>query len=51
MQNQRSKVVGAPPRRHPPLLTWAGEMLYRNATDCYKKVYRNEGLLGFYRGA
>lgn len=34
-----------------PPLTTAGEMLYRNATDCYKKVYRNEGLLGFYRGA
>lgn len=36
MQNQRSKVVG--------------EMLYKNTADCYKKVYRNEGLLGFYRG-
>ncbi|KAI5475205.1 mitochondrial carrier protein [Pseudohyphozyma bogoriensis] len=36
MQNQRSKVVG--------------EQLYKNSIDCAKKVYRNEGFLGFYRG-
>ena len=36
MQNQRSKVVG--------------ELLYKNSIDCVKKVYRNEGFLGFYRG-
>ncbi|SCV68860.1 BQ2448_981 [Microbotryum intermedium] len=36
MQNQRSKVVG--------------ELLYNNSIDCFKKVYKNEGLFGFYRG-
>jgi solute carrier family 25 aspartate/glutamate transporter 12/13 len=36
MQNQRSKVVG--------------ELLYKNSIDCAKKVYKNEGLSGFYRG-
>lgn len=36
MQNQRSKVVG--------------ELLYKNSIDCVKKVYKNEGFLGFYRG-
>jgi solute carrier family 25 aspartate/glutamate transporter 12/13 len=36
MQNQRSKVVG--------------ELLYKNSIDCVKKVYRNEGVKGFYRG-
>jgi len=36
MQNQRSKVVG--------------EVLYRNSMDCVRKVYKNEGLSGFYRG-
>ncbi|KAG0301357.1 mitochondrial aspartate-glutamate transporter agc1 [Dissophora globulifera] len=36
MQNQRSKVVG--------------ELLYKNSLDCFKKVVKNEGLLGLYRG-
>ncbi|KAL1925359.1 uncharacterized protein VTP21DRAFT_242 [Calcarisporiella thermophila] len=36
MQNQRSKVVG--------------EILYKNSWDCFKKVVKNEGLLGLYRG-
>lgn len=36
MQNQRTKVVG--------------ELLYRNSTDCAKKILANEGFLGFYRG-
>lgn len=36
MQNQRSKVVG--------------ELLYKNSIDCVKKVYKNEGFVGFYRG-
>jgi solute carrier family 25 aspartate/glutamate transporter 12/13 len=36
MQNQRNKVVG--------------EVLYRNSLDCVRKVYKNEGLVGFYRG-
>ncbi|BGP12981.1 hypothetical protein JCM10213_006619 [Rhodosporidiobolus nylandii] len=36
MQNQRSKVVG--------------ELLYKNSFDCVKKVYKGEGLKGFYRG-
>lgn len=36
MQNQRSKVVG--------------ELLYKNGIDCARKVYKNEGFLGFYRG-
>ncbi|GAA6000422.1 citrin [Rhodotorula paludigena] len=36
MQNQRSKVVG--------------EVLYKNSLDCVKKVYKNEGFTGFYRG-
>jgi len=36
MQNQRSSVVG--------------QLLYKNSLDCVKKVLRNEGFLGFYRG-
>ncbi|KAJ1926253.1 mitochondrial aspartate-glutamate transporter agc1 [Tieghemiomyces parasiticus] len=36
MQNQRSAVVG--------------EVLYRNSLDCFRKVIRNEGLMGLYRG-
>jgi solute carrier family 25 aspartate/glutamate transporter 12/13 len=36
MQNQRSKVVG--------------ELLYKNSLDCFKKVIKNEGFLGLYRG-
>ncbi|CAG8470907.1 13976_t:CDS:2 [Funneliformis mosseae] len=36
MQNQRSKVVG--------------ELLYKNSIDCFRKVIRNEGLLGLYSG-
>jgi solute carrier family 25 aspartate/glutamate transporter 12/13 len=36
MQNQRSTVVG--------------QLLYKNSIDCVRKVVRNEGLLGFYRG-
>lgn len=36
MQNQRSTVVG--------------QMLYKNSIDCAKKILRNEGIKGFYRG-
>jgi len=36
MQNQRSTVVG--------------QLLYKNSLDCAQKVWRNEGLVGFYRG-
>ncbi|KAF8274027.1 mitochondrial inner membrane protein [Lactarius quietus] len=36
MQNQRSTIVG--------------QLLYKNSWDCVKKVFRNEGFLGFYRG-
>jgi solute carrier family 25 aspartate/glutamate transporter 12/13 len=36
MQNQRSSVVG--------------QLLYLNSIDCFKKVVRNEGPLGLYRG-
>jgi solute carrier family 25 aspartate/glutamate transporter 12/13 len=36
MQNQRSTIVG--------------QLLYKNSLDCVKKVIRNEGFLGFYRG-
>ncbi|KAJ2656062.1 mitochondrial aspartate-glutamate transporter agc1 [Coemansia sp. RSA 1199] len=36
MQNQRAAVVG--------------EMLYKNSIDCFRKVIRNEGILGLYRG-
>jgi solute carrier family 25 aspartate/glutamate transporter 12/13 len=36
MQNQRSSVVG--------------QLLYENSMDCVRKVFRNEGFLGFYRG-
>ncbi|TFK30949.1 mitochondrial carrier [Coprinopsis marcescibilis] len=36
MQNQRTTVVG--------------QMLYKNSIDCAKKILRNEGFLGFYRG-
>jgi solute carrier family 25 aspartate/glutamate transporter 12/13 len=36
MQNQRSTVVG--------------QMLYKNSIDCAKKIFQNEGFLGFYRG-
>ncbi|PWZ01752.1 mitochondrial carrier [Testicularia cyperi] len=37
MQNQRSAVVGEP-------------LMYKNSIDCVKKVFRNEGLRGFYSG-
>ncbi|TKY87655.1 hypothetical protein EX895_003236 [Sporisorium graminicola] len=37
MQNQRSAVVGEP-------------LMYKNSLDCVKKVFRNEGLRGFYSG-
>ncbi|KAI0257068.1 mitochondrial carrier [Lactifluus subvellereus] len=36
MQNQRSTIVG--------------QLLYKNSWDCVRKVFRNEGFLGFYRG-
>jgi solute carrier family 25 aspartate/glutamate transporter 12/13 len=36
MQNQRSSIVG--------------QLLYKNSLDCVKKVFRNEGAVGFYRG-
>ncbi|CAG8445764.1 1908_t:CDS:2 [Ambispora gerdemannii] len=36
MQNQRSRVVG--------------ELLYQNSVDCFKKVVKNEGVLGLYSG-
>lgn len=36
MQNQRSTVVG--------------QMLYKNSIDCARKIFQNEGFLGFYRG-
>ncbi|KAJ7109932.1 mitochondrial carrier domain-containing protein [Mycena epipterygia] len=36
MQNQRSTVVG--------------QLLYKNSFDCAKKILRNEGFIGFYRG-
>ncbi|KAG6873212.1 hypothetical protein C0995_001566 [Termitomyces sp. Mi166 len=36
MQNQRSTVVG--------------QLLYKNSLDCARKIFRNEGFLGFYRG-
>ncbi|KAJ2828712.1 mitochondrial aspartate-glutamate transporter agc1 [Coemansia erecta] len=36
MQNQRAAVVG--------------EMMYKNSIDCFRKVIRNEGILGLYRG-
>ncbi|KDR85744.1 hypothetical protein GALMADRAFT_234804 [Galerina marginata CBS 339.88] len=36
MQNQRSTVVG--------------QLLYKNSIDCAKKIFRNEGFTGFYRG-
>jgi solute carrier family 25 aspartate/glutamate transporter 12/13 len=36
MQNQRKVLVG--------------ELLYRNSWDCFKKVLRNEGFTGLYRG-
>jgi solute carrier family 25 aspartate/glutamate transporter 12/13 len=36
MQNQRSTIVG--------------QLLYKNSLDCVKKVFRNEGAVGFYRG-
>jgi Mitochondrial carrier protein len=36
MQNQRSSVVG--------------QLMYKNSIDCVRKVFTNEGLLGFYRG-
>lgn len=37
MQNQRSSVVGEP-------------QMYKNSMDCVSKVFRNEGLKGFYSG-
>ncbi|KAI8059608.1 mitochondrial carrier domain-containing protein [Gongronella butleri] len=36
MQNQRSQVVG--------------ELMYKNSLDCFRKVIKNEGVLGLYRG-
>ncbi|KAL4070705.1 mitochondrial carrier domain-containing protein [Scleroderma citrinum] len=36
IQNQRSTVVG--------------QMLYKNSLDCARKIFQNEGFLGFYRG-
>jgi hypothetical protein len=36
MQNQRSTVVG--------------QLLYKNSLDCVRKVFHNEGAVGFYRG-
>ncbi|KND01105.1 uncharacterized protein SPPG_04194 [Spizellomyces punctatus DAOM BR117] len=36
MQNQRSKIVG--------------QLLYKNSWDCFKKVVKNEGVLGLYSG-
>jgi hypothetical protein len=27
-----------------------GQMLYKNSIDCAQKIFRNEGLVGFYRG-
>ncbi|KAJ7492348.1 mitochondrial carrier domain-containing protein [Mycena latifolia] len=36
LQNQRSTVVG--------------QLLYKNSLDCAKKILRNEGFVGFYRG-
>ncbi|TRM66263.1 mitochondrial carrier domain-containing protein [Schizophyllum amplum] len=36
MQNQRTTVVG--------------QVLYNNSIDCVKKILKNEGFLGFYRG-
>ncbi|KAJ7195555.1 mitochondrial carrier domain-containing protein [Mycena haematopus] len=36
MQNQRSTVVG--------------QLLYKNSLDCARKILRNEGFVGFYRG-
>jgi len=36
MQNQRSTIVG--------------QLMYTNSLDCFKKVVRNEGPLGLYRG-
>ncbi|KAJ2769658.1 mitochondrial aspartate-glutamate transporter agc1, partial [Coemansia nantahalensis] len=36
IQNQRTAVVG--------------EMMYKNSIDCFRKVIRNEGILGLYRG-
>lgn len=36
MQNQRGNVVG--------------QLLYKNSFDCVRKVFHNEGFLGFYRG-
>jgi solute carrier family 25 aspartate/glutamate transporter 12/13 len=36
MQNQRSAVVG--------------ELMYKNSIDCFRKVIRNEGVLGLYSG-
>ncbi|PWN38837.1 mitochondrial carrier [Ceraceosorus guamensis] len=37
MQNQRSSVVGEP-------------LMYKNSIDCVRKVFQNEGFLGFYSG-
>ena len=36
MQNQRGNIVG--------------QLLYENSMDCVRKVFRNEGAMGFYRG-
>lgn len=37
MQNQRTT-------------SYVGELMYRNTGDCFKKVIRHEGFLGFYKG-
>jgi len=36
LQNQRSAIVG--------------QLMYKNSLDCFKKVFQNEGIVGFYRG-
>ncbi|KAF8078970.1 mitochondrial carrier domain-containing protein [Lyophyllum atratum] len=30
--------------------TLVGQLLYKNSMDCARKIFRNEGFLGFYRG-
>ncbi|KAG5647705.1 hypothetical protein DXG03_008428 [Asterophora parasitica] len=30
--------------------TVVGQLLYKNSIDCARKIFRNEGFLGFYRG-
>lgn len=36
LQNQRGSI--------------AGEIMYKNSFDCFKKVVKNEGFIGLYRG-